>query len=42
MTPVIFLDFDGVLNNRHYRHGGPGVFLVSDGNLFWIVDGRAA
>ena len=33
MMPVIFLDFDGVLNNRHYRHGGLGVFLVSDGTL---------
>lgn len=38
MMPVIFLDFDGVLNNRHYRHGGPGVFLVSDRTLDELID----
>lgn len=35
--PVIFLDFDGVLNSRHYRHSGLGVFLVSDRTLDELI-----
>lgn len=38
MMPVIFLDFDGVLNNRHYRHSGLGVFLVSDRTLDGLIN----